>query len=119
LKQKRILGTTTTKTTKPIIKLTTKSTSTRTKTTTTTTSTKKFFTTIKTSESFDLNSLNEDKNEIASLFELYDEPSIFDFYDDAFFDEYENQINIKNNANLNITLNYSNFLLIFLVYFLI
>ena len=118
MKQKRIPGTTTTKITKPIIKLTTKSTTTRTKTTTTT-STKKTLTTIKTSESFDLNSLNEDKNEIASLFELYDEPSIFDFYDDAFFDEYENQINIKNTANLNIIVNYSNFLFIFLINFFI
>ena len=63
---------------------------------------------------FGPDSLNDDKNEISSLFELYDEPSIFDFYDDAFFDEYENQINIKSNASFNF-FNFKIFLFVLLI----
>lgn len=36
---------------------------------------------------------------ITSIFDLYDEPSIFDFYDDAFFDLYDDS---KQNNNFDI-----------------
>lgn len=73
LKAKRIIGTTSIEDKKTtIVKISTKTTKT----------TKKVETT-------SLASVSSMEPNITSIFDLYDEPSIFDFYDDAFFDLYD------------------------------
>lgn len=61
---------------------------------------------------------------ITSIFDLYDEPSIFDFYDDAFFDLYDdskqnNNFDILPKSNSSINQIKLHFILIFNVFYVV